>query len=625
MALSEAVKSQGPAAIQRRAETVKKVARPPLQLVRKVEVDRSRDALLTDFGKTTLEDRYLLAGESYQDMFARVATAYADDADHAQRIYDYISNLWFMPATPVLSNGGAERGLPISCFLNAVPDSLEGIVGVWNENVALASNGGGIGTYWGGVRSIGERVKGAGQTSGIIPFIRVMDSLTLAISQGSLRRGSAAVYLDIHHPEIEEFLEIRKPSGDFNRKSLNLHHGISITDEFMEAVRDGVPFGLRSPKNGEVVRTVDARNLWQKILEIRLQTGEPYLIFADTVNRSMPQHQRELGLKVRQSNLCSEIMLHTGKDHLNRERTAVCCLSSVNAEKFMEWRDHPTFVEDVMRFLDNVLQDFIDNAPDAMEHAVYAAMRERSVGLGLMGFHSFLQAQNVPFESAMAKSWNMRIFKALRRAADKASQVLAEERGACPDAEERGVMERFSHKLAIAPTASISIICGGTSAGIEPIPANVYTHKTLSGSFAVKNPYLEQVLREKGFDTTEVWSSILENEGSVQHLDCLSPDEKDVFKTAFELDQRWVVELAADRTPEICQSQSVNIFLPGDVDKWDLHMLHWTAWERGCKSLYYLRSKSVQRAAFAGGEIVAEKGFVEAAAKTDYEECLACQ
>lgn len=355
--------------------------RPQLQLVRKVEVDRARDALITEFGKRTLEDRYLLPGESYQDMFARVATAYADDADHAQRIYDYISKLWFMPATPVLSNGGADRGLPISCFLNAVSDSLEGIVGVWNENVWLASNGGGIGTYWGGVRSIGEKVKGQGQTSGIIPFIRVMDSLTLAISQGSLRRGSAAVYLDIHHPEIEEFLEIRKPSGDFNRKSLNLHHGISITDAFMEAVRDGKPFGLLSPKTGEVVRNVDARGLWQKILEIRLQTGEPYLIFEGTVNRALPQHQRELGLKVKQSNLCSEIMLPTGKDHLGRERTAVCCLSSVNAEKFLEWRDHPTFVEDVMRFLDNVLQDFIDRAPDAMGPAKYAATRERSVGL----------------------------------------------------------------------------------------------------------------------------------------------------------------------------------------------------------------------------------------------------
>jgi ribonucleoside-diphosphate reductase alpha chain len=598
--------------------------RPQLQLVRKVEVDRSRDALLTDFGKTTLEDRYLLAGESYQDMFARVATAFADDADHAQRIYDYISNLWFMPATPVLSNGGAARGLPISCFLNAVPDSLEGITSVWNENVALASNGGGIGTYWGGVRSIGEKVKGAGQTSGIIPFIRVMDSLTLAISQGSLRRGSAAVYLDIHHPEIEEFLEIRKPSGDFNRKSLNLHHGISVTDEFMEAVRDGAKFGLRSPKTHEVVREVDARSLWQKILEIRLQTGEPYLIFSDTVNRAMPAHQRALGLSVRQSNLCSEIMLHTGKDHLGAERTAVCCLSSVNAEKFLEWRDHPTFIEDVMRFLDNVLQDFIDRAPPEMKNAVYAATRERSVGLGLMGFHSFLQSQNVPFESALAKSWNMRLFKHLRRQCDTASRTLAAERGPCPDAAEKGVMERFSHKLAIAPTASISIICGGTSAGVEPVPANIYTHKTLSGSFAVKNPYLERLLDETGHNTPEIWDSILANEGSVQHLDFLSQDDKDVYKTAFELDQRWIVELAADRTPEVCQSQSVNIFLPGDVDKWDLHMLHWQAWERGCKSLYYLRSKSVQRAAHAGGEMT-PMVQIEDAGKTDYEECLACQ
>jgi ribonucleoside-diphosphate reductase alpha chain len=599
-------------------------SKPQLQLVRKVEIDRARDALLTDFGKTTLEDRYLLPGESYQDMFARVATAYADDADHAQRIYDYMSRLWFMPSTPVLSNGGAGRGLPISCFLNAVSDSLEGIVGTWNENVWLAANGGGIGTYWGGVRSIGEKVKGAGQTSGIIPFIRVMDSLTLAISQGSLRRGSAAVYLDVFHPEIEEFLEIRKPSGDFNRKSLNLHHGINITDAFMEAVRDGAMFALRSPKTNEVVRQVDARTLWQKILEIRLQTGEPYLIFADTVNRALPQHQRELGFSVRQSNLCSEIVLHTGKDHLGHERTAVCCLSSVNAESFLEWRDEPKFIEDVMRFLDNILQDFIDNAPDAASAAAYAAMRERSVGLGLMGFHSFLQGQNVPFESALAKSWNMRIFKHLRREADKASVVLAEERGPCPDAAERGVMERFSHKLAIAPTASISIICGGTSAGIEPIPANIYTHKTLSGSFAVKNPYLEALLEQKGLNTEATWASILENEGSVQHLDALADDEKAVYKTAFELDQRWIVELAADRTPHICQSQSVNVFLPGDVDKWDLHMLHWQAWERGCKSLYYLRSKSVQRAAFAGSA-EADRPDVEAAARTDYEECLACQ
>ncbi|MBF0665769.1 MAG: ribonucleoside-diphosphate reductase subunit alpha [Brevundimonas sp.] len=605
--------------------------RPHLSVVPSIQLDRSRDALLTEFGKKTLEDRYLLPGESYQDMFARVATAYSDNADHAQRVYDYMSKLWFMPATPVLSNGGADRGLPISCFLNAVGDSLDGIQNVWNENVALASNGGGIGTYWGGVRSIGEKVKGAGQTSGIIPFIRVMDSLTLAISQGSLRRGSAAVYLDIHHPEIEEFLEIRKPSGDFNRKSLNLHHGINITDAFMEAVRDGKTFDLVSPKSKEVMKTVDARALWQKILEIRLQTGEPYLIFSDTVNRQMAPHQRELGLSVKQSNLCAEIMLHTGRDHLGVDRTAVCCLSSVNAEKFLEWREEPAFVEDVMRFLDNVLEDFIRRAPPAMSQAVYSAKRERSVGLGLMGFHSFLQQQGVAFESAMAKSWNMRLFKHLRREADKASRVLAEEKGPCEDAAERGVMERFSHKMAIAPTASISIICGGTSAGIEPIPANIYSHKTLSGTFAVKNPYLEKVLGEKGIDTSEVWNSILEHEGSVQHLDQLTDDEKAIFKTAFELDQRWVVELSADRAPEICQAQSINLFIPGDVDKWDLHMLHWRAWESGVKSLYYLRSKSVQRAAFAGAEDKAEAEIdpnqpdLFSAARTDYDECLACQ
>ncbi len=598
----------------------------PLKIVEKVITDPSRDSLLTEFGKTTLIDRYLLQGESFQDMFARVATAYADDISHAQRIYDYISRLWFMPATPVLSNGGAERGLPISCFLNAVGDSLDGIMDTWNENVWLASNGGGIGTYWGGVRSIGEKVGQNGQTSGIIPFIRVMDSLTLAISQGSLRRGSAAVYLDIHHPEIEEFLEIRKPAGDFNRKSLNLHHGLNLTDEFMIAVRDDLPFALRSPKNQEPLKHVSARKLWQKILEMRLQTGEPYIIFSDTVNKQMPSHQKKLGLKVRQSNLCSEIMLHTGMDHNGKERTAVCCLSSVNGETFLEWEKDPLFIEDVFRFLDNVLEDFIARAPDEMERAKYAAYRERSVGLGLMGFHSFLQSQSVPMESAMAKVWNNRMFKHIRRGADAASVKLAQERGPCPDAAENNVMARFSHKLAIAPTASISIICGGTSAGVEPIPANCYTHKTLSGSFAVKNPYLERLLDEKGRNTENVWSSILKNEGSVQHLDFLSDDEKDVFKTAFEIDQRWIIELAADRTPLICQSQSLNIFLPGDVDKWDLHMLHWMAWERGVKSLYYCRSKSVQRASFAGGEELAtDIAAPEAAERTDYEECLACQ
>jgi len=595
----------------------------------RVRQDRTRDALLTDFGKKTLVDRYLLPEESYQDMFSRVAIAYCDDAAHAQRLYDYMSQLWFMPATPVLSNGGADRGLPISCFLNSVDDSLGSIVGTWNENVWLASNGGGIGTYWGGVRSIGEKIGKAGKTSGIIPFIRVMDSLTLAISQGSLRRGSAAVYLDIHHPEIEEFLEIRKPSGDFNRKSLNLHHGLNITDEFMEAVAAGRLFGLRSPATDEVIKEVDARQLWQKILEMRLQTGEPYMIFSDTVNRQLASHQREAGLRVRQSNLCAEIMLATGEDQYGRDRTAVCCLSSVNAEKWDEWKDHDGFIEDIMRFLDNVLQDFIDRAPEDMSNAVYSAIRERSVGLGLMGFHSMLQGKSIPFESAMAKSFNMRMFKHIRAQADAASVVLAEERGACPDAADAGIKQRFSHKMAVAPTASISIICGGTSAGIEPIPANIYTHKTLSGSFTVRNPHLEALLQSKGLDTPGIWASILEQEGSVQHLDGLDEHEKATFRTAFEIDQRWVIEHAADRAGFICQAQSLNIFIPGDVDKWDLHMLHWKAWESGVKSLYYCRSKSTARAGFAGSENKTELTEMELsmqeAAPTDYEECLACQ
>ena len=592
-----------------------------------LETDPSRDALLTDFGKETLRDRYLLPGETYQDLFVRVASAYADDQAHAQRIYDYISKLWFMPATPVLSNGGTGRGLPISCYLNSVDDSLEGIVNTWNENVWLASRGGGIGTYWGSVRGIGEPVGLNGKTSGIIPFVRVMDSLTLAISQGSLRRGSAAVYLDISHPEIEEFLEIRKPSGDFNRKALNLHHGVLVTDAFMEAVRNGEEWVLRSPKDNSERGRVDARSLFQKLVETRLATGEPYIVFSDHVNKAMPKHHRELGFKVSTSNLCSEITLPTGRDHLGNDRTAVCCLSSLNLETWDQWSGDKQFIEDVMRFLDNVLTDYIDRAPPEMARAVYSASRERSVGLGVMGFHSFLQARGLPFEGAMAKSWNMRIFKHVSASVNEASMLLATERGACPDAEERGVMERFSCKTAIAPTASISIICGGTSACIEPIPANIYTHKTLSGSFSIRNPHLEKLLTEKAKNSEAVWNSILEQGGSVQHLDFLSSEEKDTFKTSFEIDQRWLIELAADRTPYIDQAQSLNLFIPADVEKWDLLMLHFRAWELGIKSLYYLRSKSIQRAGFAGGveaDNTIDLKQIEVEAK-DYDECLACQ
>ncbi len=592
-----------------------------------VTVDRSRDALLTDFGRETLTDRYLLPGESYQDLFARVAAAYADNADHAQRLYDYMSKLWFMPSTPVLSNGGTGRGLPISCYLNSVGDSLEKIVDTWNENVWLAARGGGIGTYWGHVRGIGEPVGLNGKTSGIIPFVRVMDSLTLAISQGSLRRGSAAVYLDVNHPEIEEFLEIRKPSGDFNRKALNLHHGVLVTDKFMEAVKSGASWDLISPKTGDVRATVDARGLFTKLVETRLATGEPYIVFIDHVNDAMPKHQRDVGLRVSTSNLCSEITLPTGVDQYGRDRTAVCCLSSLNLEMWDDWQGNRGFIEDVMRFLDNVLSDYIERAEPEMERARYAAERERSVGLGVMGLHSFFQARGIAFEGAMAKSWNMKIFRHIRAQVDEASMHLANERGACPDAADAGVMERFSCKMAIAPTASISIITGGTSACIEPIPANIYTHKTLSGSFSIRNPFLERLLTARSKNSENVWNSILEQGGSVQHLDFLTPEEKAVYRTAFEIDQRWLLELAGDRTPYIDQAQSLNLFIPADVEKWDLLMLHFRAWELGIKSLYYLRSKSIQRAGFAGGveaDNTPDLRQLELE-PNDYDECLACQ
>jgi len=602
----------------------------------KVHIDRSRDALLTKFGKSTLEDRYLMPGESYQDLFARVAAHYADDSAHAQRLYDYISRLWFMPATPVLSNGGTKRGLPISCFLNEADDSLDGILGLWNENVWLAARGGGIGSYWGNLRSIGEKVGQNGKTSGVIPFIRVMDSLTLAISQGSLRRGSAACYMPVSHPEIEEFIEMRRPTGgDPNRKALNLHHGVVIPDAFMRAVELDQEWALTSPKDGSRIRKVKARDLWIRILTSRIETGEPYIIYGDTVNRQIPEHHKLAGLNVKMSNLCSEITLPTGRDHLGAERTAVCCLSSLNLETYFEWHQVPGFIEDVMRFLDNVLDDFIAKAPDSMARARYAAARERSVGLGVMGFHSFLQASGIPLESAMAKVWNKRIFKQIRSDADAASKTLAEERGPCPDAADFGIAERFSNKLAIAPTASISIICGGASPGIEPAAANSFTHKTLSGSFGVRNRYLERLLIEKGENSDAVWTSITLNEGSVQHLDFLSDDEKDVFKTAFEIDQRWLIEFAADRAGYICQAQSLNVFLPANVHKRDLHQIHYQAWKRGVKSLYYCRSKSIQRAESGASQgqaasiphlgRVASKAPAAAAERIDYEECLACQ
>jgi len=591
-----------------------------------IKIDRSKDEKLTDFGKATLKDRYLGENESYQDLFARVASIYADNNLHAQRLYNYMSNLWFMPATPILSNGGTERGLPISCFLNEAGDSLDGILDLWSENVWLAAKGGGIGSYWGNLRSIGEKIGRVGKTSGIIPFIKVMDSLTMAISQGSLRRGSAACYLPIDHPEIEEFIEMRRPTGgDPNRKALNLHHGVLVTDSFMRAVETNAQWALKSPKDGIVQSTVSARNLWIRLLTARVETGEPYIIFIDTVNRLIPQHHKLAGLSVKTSNLCSEITLPTGIDKDGNDRTAVCCLSSVNLETYDEWKDEPNFIEDVMRFLDNVLTDFITRAPESFKDAKYAAMRERSVGLGVMGFHSFLQKNSIPLESVMSKVWNNKIFEHIQTKTDEASKKLSEERGACPDAEEYGFKERFSNKTAIAPTASISIICGGASPGVEPVAANSYTHKTLSGSYNVKNRYLIKILEKYKKNDDEIWSSITTNQGSVEHLDFLTKNEKDVFKTAFEIDQKWIIELAADRTANVSQAQSINIFLPADVHKKELHQIHFQAWKKGLKSLYYCRSKSIQRAENVNNSLPTNVTKKESNESKDYEECLSCQ
>lgn len=926
-----------------------------------IQIDRSRDALITDFGRATLANRYLLDGEGPQDLFARVASAGASNAAHAQRLYDYMSKHWFMPATPVLSNLGTTRGLPISCFVNEVADSFDGIMGTYQENGYLARFGGGIGSYWGNLRSIGERIGCNGQTSGVVPFIRVQDSMTLAVSQGSLRRGSAAVYLPVWHPEIEEFIEIRRPTGgDPNRKSLNLHHGITIPDEFMAAVENGDEWALRSPHTGEVLRKVDARSLWIRILTARLEQGEPYLIYTDTVNRMQPTAHQFTGVEVRTSNLCvagetrvltengyepiaslagQDVRLWNGQewslsrveetspfeklrkiefsngavlyatdahkfyvqdeyhtderevravdlvpgdklvkwdkpvvhpetdrgfdvsayasgfmasdgchasptrdviwlygvkrdlapllkraggrvtnpDALGRigvwfeagtltckryvpingslsqklswlagyldgdgtvarngdcetlqfvsvdthflndvrlllntlgadcsfaksreggeyllpdgrggsayyrcrpsfrccitagdtqrllklglelhrldvtqrdaqrdahrfvtvvsngtdfdggptycanepkrhrivlegiltgncaeilqptgaypgedgARTAVCCLASVNAEYWDEWSVHDTFVRDVMEFLDNVLETFINTALDCSPHfsnAVKSAIQSRSVGLGLMGFHSLLQKKAVPFESAMAESWNRKLFQHLRDTSLHASRLLADERGACPDNAAAGVPERFVHRMAVAPTASISIIAGGPSPGIDPLTANVFVQKTLSGTFRVTNPHLRALLAALDKDNDDVWLSIMQNKGSVQHLDFLTDTEKDVFKTAFELNPSWVIHHAAVRAPFICQSASTNLHLPADIHKRDLHAVHFEAWKKGVKSLYYCRSLSIQRADTVSDVAATSNepavAFVSEAAE---DVCLSCQ
>jgi ribonucleoside-diphosphate reductase alpha chain len=585
-----------------------------------VKIDYSKDSMLTEFSKKTLQDRYLVGDEkSPQEAFARAAEAFADDEAHAQRIYDYASNLWFMFATPVLSNGGTKRGLPISCFLNYVDDSREGITGHYTENAYLSSMGGGIGGGWSDVRAQGTKTSKGSESTGVIPFMKVVDAEMLAFSQGVTRRGSYASYLHMSHPEIEEFLDVRKPTGgDVNRKCINLHHGVVIPDKFMEIIHRAAheenfsdDWELTDPHSGEVKKVVSARTLWVKLLQNRMESGEPYLMFEDAVQADLPEFQKRKGLKVNHSNLCSEITLAT-----NEERTAVCCLSSVNLEYYDEWKKHPAFISDLVRFLDNVLTYFIANAPTELERARYSAERERSIGLGAMGFHAYLQKAGIPFEGAMATAANLEIFKHIKSQAQTETERLAVEKGACPDDDSCSV--RNAHLLAIAPNASSSIICGNTSPSIEPYRANAYTQKTKSGSYLMKNKFLEEVLEKYGQNIDSTWTSIITNKGSCQHLEFLSDEEREIFKTAVEINQAWVVEHASMRQPYICQSQSVNLFFPPDVNKADLHNIHMLAWAKNMKTLYYLRSEAISRADNVSNKVKREIIF-------EQSDCLNCE
>lgn len=591
-----------------------------------VKVDKQRNTLFPEFARATLKDRYLLEGEDYQDMLARVAGCFGDSQEHAQRIYEYMSQLWFMPATPILSNGGTKRGLPISCFVNEAQDSLKGMLEMWNENAGLAALGGGVGTNFSHIRSLNEKIGFSGRSCGIMPFMKVLDAITLTISQGP-RPGSMAVYLDDRHPEIMEFLDARRVTkGDLNRRSLNLHHGVILSDEFMCAMENGSEWELRSPKTKQTISTIQARDLWEKILTTRVETGEPYILFIDNVNRAVPEWQKKFLPPIHTSNLCSEILQPTGIDFDGKNRTAVCCLSSVNLEHIEHWRDNKDFIPDIMRFLDNVLQYFIDNADSvAFANSVYSASSARSVGLGVMGWMYYCQKNNIPMDSVMAKVHNIKIFEHLKRETDKASIMLADERGPCPDAARAGVHERFSHKMAVAPTASISDIAGQTSPSIEMHPTNSFIKKTLSGSFHIRNKYLEMLLDKKGLNTASMWSEITMNDGSIQGFNYFTEHEKAVFKTAYEIDQMWLLEQMADRTKFVDQGISFNVFLPPDIHKQYLHSLMWKGWKMGIKSFYYNRSIAAQRPDKIGYKASAAVISPVSVDYTKDSECISCE
>ena len=615
-------------------------------------IDYDKEKKFDKFSLDTLKDRYFWDNETHaQEALARASvfsSTYKGETDYelAQRLYNYSSDCWFMFSTPILSNGGTTRGLPISCFLNYVPDSRVGLSAHYDENIWLASSGGGIGGYWGDVRSNGISTTHGSRSTGSIPFMHVVDSQMLAFNQGTTRRGSYAAYMDISHPEIEEFINIRRESGgDINRKCLNLHNGINITNAFLEAVENDEDWRLIDPKTNEAVKTVNARDLWWQILFARAETGEPYMINIDTCNEALPKAQKDLGLNIRQSNLCSEITLPT-----NEERTAVCCLSSVNLEHFDKWSKNDEFINDLITMLDNVLQHYIDNAVDTSQlgeysanfkrfskyikedkegytKSAYSAYRERSLGLGAMGFHAYLQSKGIPFEGIFATGFNHKAFSHIKREATKASQYLAEERGEAPDIHGSGL--RNANLLAIAPNASSGIICSGTSPSIEPYRANAYTHKTLSGTYQVKNKYLDKLLKSKGLkgkELEEVWKDISGNDGSVQQLEILDEKEKELFKTANEINQIWIVEHAHMRQEFICQSQSVNLFftLPKTTDSQEVHDeymqyvndVHWYGMHK-LKSLYYFRSNAARN--------VENVNIKIPRIKLDDEGCIACE
>jgi len=616
-----------------------------------IKIDYNNEDKLNKFSLDTLKDRYLYeaSGETHaQEAFARASIFGATfkgvtDFELAQRLYTYSSNLWFMFSTPILSNGGTNRGLPISCFLNYVPDSRDGLSSHYDENIWLASSGGGIGGYWGDVRSNGIATANNSRSTGSIPFMKVVDSQMLAFNQGVTRRGSYASYMNIDHPEIEEFINIRKESGgDINRKCLNIHNGVNLTNEFLQAVQEDADWRLIDPKTGEAVKTVNARDLWWQIIHARAETGEPYMVNIDTCNDALPKGQKDLGLDIKQSNLCSEITLPT-----NEERTAVCCLSSVNLEHFDEWSKDENFISDLITMLDNVIQHFIDNAIDTTELGDYnanfkrfkshiregkegftkssfSAYRERSLGLGAMGFHAYLQKNNIPFEGIFATGFNNKAFNHIKIKSVASSKVLAESRGEAPDISGSGM--RNAHLLAIAPNASSSIICGGTSPSIEPNRANIFTHKTLSGSYQVKNKYLDKIISKKKGNKTKIWKEITANKGSIQSMDIFTDKEKEVFKTADEINQIWIIEHAHMRQQYICQSQSVNLFFvpPKATEPQEIHDdylqylndVHWYGMHK-LKSLYYFRSESARD--------VENVNIKIPRIKLDEVDCIACE